>query len=219
MDPISETELMHALKNSPRNKAPGPSGIPVELWKNANHKVIEALRNLLNKCLLSSDIPTDWKKSTIILIPKPKCWKGDINITRPITLIETARKLLTRILTDRISHKYDQHKILKGNNISVLKNTNTMVPIHTLNNILEHSREYNKEVWITFQDMKKAYDSVGWQALNKALNRIKMNEAFILLLSNIHNNRHGSILTEYGPTPEYKIEDGIDQGETYSPIL
>ena len=145
MDSISELEFATALRDAPINKAAGPSNIPSEFWKKAGKKTKEALRILLNTCLSQKDIPNEWKKATIILIPKSKNWQGNVNITRPITLIETARKILTRILTDRIATVCHSKEILKGNNISVLKNTSTHVPIHTINNIAEHAREYNKE--------------------------------------------------------------------------
>jgi len=146
MDPISDHELAIALRDAPSNKAAGPSNIPTECWKKAGKKTKEALLNLLNQCLIQKDIPDEWKKATVILIPKPKNWQGNVDITRPITLIETARKLLTRILTDRIATICHQNKILQGNNISVLKDTCTYIPIYTIiNNIAEHAREFGKE--------------------------------------------------------------------------
>ena len=219
MDPISKEELSHVLKHLSNHKAAGPSGIPNEFWKHAGKHIKETLRTLLNNCLLQNDIPKEWKKASIILIPKPKNWKGNIDITRLIILIETARKILTRILTDRISCICSKQNILKGHNISVLRDTNTTVPIHTLNCIAEHAREFKKEAWFIFQDMKKAYNSVEWEALKALLIRIKMNPDFIILLENLHNNRTNNIITEFGLSQDYQVEDGLDQRETHSPIL
>ena len=84
---------------------------------------------------------------------------------------------------------------------------------------MEHTREYNQDLWLVFQDMRKAYDSVGWTPIKMALQRIKMDNKFIQLLSKIHNERQNNIITEFGPSPTYEVEDGLDQGETYSPIL
>jgi hypothetical protein len=38
-----------------------------------------------------------------------------------------------------------------------------------MNNMLKEAREKNKEIWILFQDMKKAFDSVRLIMLEKAL--------------------------------------------------
>ncbi|KAG9299075.1 hypothetical protein G9A89_020388 [Geosiphon pyriformis] len=71
------------------------------------------------------------------------------------------RKILTKILTARISKACKLHNILKSYNTSVLKNTSIAVPIHVINAVAEHVREFDNEAWFTFQDMKKAYDSMG----------------------------------------------------------
>jgi len=63
---------------------------------------------------------------------------------RPITLIETSRKLLTKILTNRISEVCTTHNILKGDNFSVLKDTTTNTPIQIVNLLCEFSKQHQK---------------------------------------------------------------------------
>ena len=82
-------------------------------------------------------MPKAWKKTNTILIPKPKNWHKNIDITRPIVLIETARKIFTKILTNRLERVCRQYDILKSNNCSVLKETSIYVPINILTNILD----------------------------------------------------------------------------------
>ncbi|KAG9299686.1 hypothetical protein G9A89_006402 [Geosiphon pyriformis] len=74
---------------------------------------------------------------------------------------EDTRKILTKILIARISNACKLHNVLKSYNTSVLKNTSTAVPIHVINAVTKHAREFENETWFTFQDMKKAYNSVG----------------------------------------------------------
>ncbi len=113
-----------------------------------------------------------------------------------------------------------KHSILKGNNCSVLKGTSTHVPINILTNIIEDAKmSKEQEAWLVLQDMRKAYDSVGWLALLKSLRRIKMDEKYINLLRNLYTTRWSSIITEHGLTEPHHIEAGLDQGETHAPIL
>src|SRR4051812_30851366 len=67
--------------------------------------------------------------------------------------------------------------------------------------------------------MRKAYDTVGWNALEAALIRIKMNWTYINILEDLHKNRTSTIITAHGYTDPYKVQDGLDQGEIHSPIL
>ena len=88
-----------------------------------------------------------------------------------------------------------------------------------MNNIIEEAREKNNEIWILFQDMKKAFDSVSLVMLEKVLKRIKLPEIIRTFLLNLFNARRIKIITSYGLTQEFIAEDGLDQGEVVSPLL
>src|SRR2546421_8829362 len=101
----------------------------------------------------------------------------DIDKTRSITLLETLRKIFTKILTNRIKEICRKLNVLKGNNCSVLKGTSTHCPINIIKNVLEDvNTSQDRELWLVLQDIKKAYDSVGWSSLERALAHIKMNK-------------------------------------------
>src|SRR5882762_2707477 len=165
-------------------------------------------------------MPTAWKKANIILIPKTQDWNKNVDKTRPITLIETLRKVYTKILTNRIESVCRLENILQDNNCSVLKGTSTHCPISIIKNLCEDARaSKDKELWIVLQDMRKAYDSVGWTALYDSLTRIKMNDKYIRMLQDLHQNRHSAVITAHGLTDAHHVQDGLDQGETHAPIL
>src|SRR5271170_537265 len=67
--------------------------------------------------------------------------------------------------------------------------------------------------------MSKAYDSVNIEMLNLALQRIKIPSFITTIILNLFNNRNNSVITPYGNTTEYSVEDGINQGDTISPLL
>lgn len=69
------------------------------------------------------------KKGLIYPISKLTDWNKDLNKTRPITLIETAWKLMSKILTKRLSNIISEFNILKGKNYAALKNNSTYEPI------------------------------------------------------------------------------------------
>src|SRR3954466_9596774 len=161
MDPILNEELEAGLSGLASRKSPELSRIPNEFWKKAPQVIRKMLHHLLNECIKQRDIPTEWKHATIVLIPKKETWGGNLKNTRPITLIETGRKILTRILTSRISKTCTEKEILQGENFSVLKNTSTAVPIQIINFVTEHAINNKRSLWLVTQDMKKAYDSVS----------------------------------------------------------
>src|SRR6266487_1792239 len=72
---------------------------------------------------------------------------------------------------------------------------------------------------MVLQDIRKAYDTIGWEALEKAFSRIKMNTVYCDILRDLHNNRRSSVITAHGLTEPHIVQDGLDQGETHAPIL
>ena len=138
---------------------------------------------------------------------------------RPIVLLEAFRKVVVRVVAKRLDKVLTKFDILKGPNFAGLTGNSTSSPIHIMNNIIEEAREKNNEIWILFQDMKKAFDSVSLIMLEKALKRIKLPETIRTFLLNLFNARRIKIITSYSLTQEFTAEDGLDQGEVVSPLL
>jgi ribonuclease HI len=217
--PITAEEVKNNLNKKNNFSAPGNSNIPYILLKKLKTNGIATLTNLFNSILQTGVVPKEWKKGNIYPIPKPKEWMGDINITRPITLLETARKLFTSILNNRLADTLTSHQILSDNNWAGLPNGSTQQPIHILNNIIEEAIELKKELWIVSQDISKAFDSVNTNMLTAALHRIKVPNNIIRIITNLLTDRENTVITASGLTEAYTVEDGIDQGDTISPLL
>src|SRR6185436_14354528 len=131
---ITEEEVLQTLSKLPNGKACGPIGISYEMLKHAGTTCIKAITALFNCCFNSSQIPKQWKHSRIYPIPKYNIFNGDLNLTRPISLIKNIRKVYTKIITTRISTVFFQHPILSPYNYVALSNNSTSIPIHILNN-------------------------------------------------------------------------------------
>ena len=67
--------------------------------------------------------------------------------------------------------------------------------------------------------MSKAFDSIHIPTLCKALKRIHIPDKAINLLSYLLSHRTNKVITTLGLTTSYSVDDGIDQGETISPLL
>ena len=76
--------------------------------------------------------------------------------------------------------------------------------------MIEEVREKNKEIWILFQDMKKAFDSVSLKMLEKALERIKLPMSTKKFLLTLFNSRRIKVIMSFGLTQEFIAENGLD---------
>ena len=67
--------------------------------------------------------------------------------------------------------------------------------------------------------MSKAYDSVNINLLQKSLERIKYSPQLTQIILNLLSNCSNKIITNFGLTESYTVNNGIDQGETITPLL
>jgi ribonuclease HI len=217
--PITIQEVEEVISNFNNGKAPGPSQIPYEIYKHMTSMGMEEIIEIFNMVLDTGKVPKDWTTSSVVLIPKPKDWEGNLEITRPITLMETLRKIFTKILNDRLAKILSNHQILSQSNWAGLPGGRTAYPIHILNNLMEDAREQNKELWLLFQDIRRAFDSVDSSMLIKSMERIRIPENIIKIIEDIAMNRMARGITEYGDTEPYEVQRGVDQGDSISPLL
>jgi ribonuclease HI len=207
------------LKELKSNTAPGITGISYVLIKAASNQAQELFRKFAGKCIQEGKVPRKWKISQIYPIPKESDWKYDLNNVRPIALLETFRKCTTKILTKRLTHVICKRNILKGPNFAGLPGNSTEEPVHIINAIMEDAKEKGQELWLVFQDMKKAFDSVSLESLDLALKRIKFPQKVITFIMELFGNRQSKIITDLGLTDTFMITDGIEQGEVLSPLV
>ena len=88
-------EMLQSLK---KKTAPGMSGITYTLIQAASNKTQEIFRTFAEICIKTGNIPEKWKISQIYPIPKETNWQHDLENVRPIALLETFRKCMTKIL-------------------------------------------------------------------------------------------------------------------------
>ena len=101
MDPINWTEWdQYVSSQSP--SAPGPTKFSYALLKHSPQLLSDTLRIITNICLLLTDVPTVYKRSFLFPIAKIP-GAAHTNKFRPIALAEIGAKLLTGILTARIT--------------------------------------------------------------------------------------------------------------------
>ncbi|KAG9296159.1 hypothetical protein G9A89_014751 [Geosiphon pyriformis] len=115
MNVIGSNEFLLVVKELPDGKAAGIFGIPNKLWKHGDVLVLGGLLDILNTCLEL----------------------GILTNIRPIVLVKTARKILLKILSDRISLACSEFNVFCGDNFLVLKDTSTQILIFTIGLILD----------------------------------------------------------------------------------
>ena len=93
---ILECKVKWTLGSTAVNKANGCDEIPAELFKSLNDDVIKVLHSLCQQIWKTQQRPQDWKRSTLIPIPKKGTTKECAN-HQTVVLISHARKVMLKI--------------------------------------------------------------------------------------------------------------------------
>ncbi|KAG9286753.1 hypothetical protein G9A89_012303 [Geosiphon pyriformis] len=131
---IGLDEFLLVIKELSNRKAVGISGIPNELWKHEDTQILSGLLDILNMCLK---------------LGAPYDWKDTLTNIRPIALVETARKILSKVFSDRISLACSKFNVLCKDNFSVLRGMSTQTLIFIIGSIIENALKKNKELWLS----------------------------------------------------------------------
>ena len=115
-------------------------------------------------------------------------------ISIPVELLLKIKNTISRKLILKIK-KISKNRILKGPNFIGLLGNSTKELVYIVNTIIEDAKENNKKFWLVLQNIKKAFDLVLLEALEKVMRRIKLSEVIITLVLNLFQRRQTRIIT------------------------
>ena len=123
-------------------------------------KLLELVHDVWREC----SVPGDWRDAILVPIPK----KGDLSSCdnwHGISLLDVVGKVVARVLQVRLQKLAEEE--LPESQCGFRKGRSCADMIFTVCQLVEKSWEHNFKVFLTFIDLKKAYDSVprggsGW---------------------------------------------------------
>ena len=144
------------------NKASRGNGILVELLQILKYDTVKVLPSLCQQIWKSQQLPQDWKRS--VFIPNPK--KGNAKECSDyctIAVISHTSKLMLKILQDRLQQYVNCE--LPDFQAGFRKARETRDQSANIHWIIEKSREFQKNIYISFIDYTKAFDCVDHNKL------------------------------------------------------
>ena len=159
---ITEEEVNTSLKAS-GSTAPGPSGLTTEAWRQAG--VAKELTAAFNDIITRREWPEGMVDGLIYPIAK-KIGPCTADNARPIALLETVLKVLTRIRGTRWNKVLQNHPVLERNQMAFVPGVDIMENIEVDSFLWEWCRAHQERedgsghLHAAYLDCSKAYDSV-----------------------------------------------------------
>ena len=214
----SEEEVMNAVGKLRNGKAGGESGILPEMVKAAccEEEFVNKLLDLVKDVWEKGCTPCAWRDSILVPIPK----KGDLSNCdnwRGISLLDVVGKVVARILQERLQKLAEDE--LPESQCGFRAGRSCTDMIFTVRQFVEKSWEHQSKAFLTFIDLKKAYDSVPRHAMWLALEKLGVPEQTIRLIRSFHNNVRARVRLEGMMLEEIQVRNGLRQGCCMAPVL
>ena len=209
-------EVTTAINQLKTGKSPGLDGIPAELIKSSDTAGIEALHMLCNKIWETCQWPEDWKKQEFIMLHKGGSAKECSNY-RTIALISHASKVLLIIILNRMRAKIEEE--LSDCQAGYRSNRSTIDMLFTLQLLIEKIRNSVEEVYLTFIDYSKAFDSVKHHRLFYVMMTMGFPKHLVALIAGLYHNQKATIRWNGEHCEYFNISKGVRQGCILSPHL
>ena len=208
-------EEYQAVKNNLKlNKAPGPDGIPPEVFKHCD--IDQIILDFANDVLENCRKPKQWSENNIKTLPK----SGDLSLTgnyRGISLSCIAAKITNKMILNRVQPAIEPH--LRTNQNGFRPKRSTASHILALRRLIEGVKQKNLEAAIVFVDFRKAFDTIHRGKMMKILLAYGIPKKIVDAIRVLYDNTRARIISPDGETEEFEIVAGVLQGDTLAPYL
>jgi exonuclease III len=231
---IREHEVEGAILAAPPGKAAGLDGIPAELWKvladeyNTAEKqeqkpvpmppniakILTRVYNDIEEFGIIQD--TGFNEGWMCPIFK-KNERSDIANYRPITVLNTDYKIMTKALTTRLTTVIGD--LVNRDQAGFIPKRSIFDQVKLAKLVLKHAETTETNGAIVALDQEKAYDKIAHDYLWRTLIEYNMPQNFINTVIRLYTNAHTSVMVNGILSETFKIIRGVRQGDPLSCLL
>lgn len=217
-DPPTLLETQKAIRLLSSGKAPGSDSIPAEVYKDGGTVLTEKLHQLYSLMWKEETIPQDFKDASIIHLYKRKGNRQACDNHRGISLLSIAGKILARILLNRLTAHLDQGH-LPESQCGFRKERGTTDMVFAARQLQEKCQEQNADLFSTYVDLTKAFDTVSREGLWKIMAKYGCPRKFISLVSQFHEGMQARVQDNGETSAPFAVTNGVKQGCVLAPTL
>jgi hypothetical protein len=218
-DLTSPGEIRSILKRLKNRKAPGPDGINNLVLKNLPRMVLVYLTYVFNACMKIQYFPEQWRRASVVAIPKPGKDPSDPASYRPISLLCSLSKVFERIILTRVLDYTVMNGVLPDCQFGFRSRHSTCHQVVRLTNEISRGFRERLSTGMLLLDIEKAFDTVWHDGLIYKMS-IKNYPVYLLKLTRSFLTGRDFSLHYHGLVSRtHQIPAGLPQGATMSPTL
>ena len=214
---ITLEECGKSLRDLPNNKAPGSDGFTADFYKFFWLDIKSFVCNSFQYAYQHGILSIDQRRAVLTLLPKANKDIRFLKNWRPLSLLNTDYKILTKLLANRLQRVLPY--LISEDQAGCLKNRFIGENIRKIIDIFENTYSKKDPGLAIFIDFEKAFDTVSWQFLFKTLTRFNFGNNFIWWIQTIYNQPLCSVINNGHASDFFEITRGIRQGCPLSALL
>ncbi|KAL8568047.1 hypothetical protein ACOMHN_000271 [Nucella lapillus] len=206
-------EVNKAIKQMTTGKAPGPDAIPAEVYKTGGETIRNQLTSLFQSMWKHEHLPQEFRDATIVHIYKRKGNRQSCENHRGISIMSMARVLLNRLL------EHLEQGLLPESQWGFRAGRGTTDMIFAARQLQEKCMEQHRDLYTTFVDLTKAFDTVSRDGLWRIMKKIGCPSTFIAIVRQFHDGMMARVLDDGEPSEAFTATNGVKQGCVLAPTL
>ncbi|GJZ21190.1 RNA-directed DNA polymerase, eukaryota, partial [Tanacetum coccineum] len=214
--PVSSDEIRKAVWSCGENKSPGPDGFTFEFFRKYWDSIGPDMCVAVEWFFRHNSFAKGCNASFITLIPKSQDPKT-VSDFRPISLIGSLYKVVTKILAIRLSSVISD--LISDVQTAFLPNRQILDGPFIINELLSWCRHKKQQAMVFKVDFAKAYDSVRWDYLDDVLFSFGFGVKWRSWIKGSLISGMASVLVNGSPTSEFQFHCGLKQGDPLAPYL
>ncbi|KAL0153467.1 hypothetical protein M9458_051234, partial [Cirrhinus mrigala] len=214
---LNDEDVRQILRKNKRRKAPGPDGVTPACLKTCADQLAPIFSQIFNRSLELCEVPSCFKHSTIIPVPKNPKITG-LNDYRPVVLtsviMKSLEKLVLAYLKDITGPLLEPLQFAYRANRSVDDAVNM-----GLHFILQHLDRPGTYVRILFVDFSSAFNTIIPTLLQTKLNQLSVPSSISQWITSFLTDRQQLVRMGTFTSHSRTTNTGAPQGCVLSPLL
>ena len=215
--PFSETELLTALKALPRHSCPGRDGLSpiffLEHWDLLKEGLLLAFQEIMD----SGFMPESLSEGMIFLIPKEGGNRDELRHWRPITILNSAYKILAKALSLRLQPMLEN--IIHATQTGFVLGRSILDNVFTFWEAISLARLQDSPLAVLLLDFEKAYDRVDWGFLEETMLCMGFPDVWVRGVAALYRSAHSQVLLAGDTGDRFRISRSVRQGCPLAPFL
>ena len=213
VEPLSEDEVLDAVKASKNGKSPGLDGISYEFYKVCWPVIGSTFTKVLQTQLDRESLMESGKHGATRLISKVKT-VPDVTELRPITLLQVDYRILSKCLAVRL-HSV-MHEVVDSGQLGVPtpgKGGAISTGLYKILSSIDYVNSNNMKAYLASFDSIKAYDRANTMYLEKVTKKMAFPPVFRAWLKMLHHGATTKIILPTGLSREIQVTFSFRQGD------